>query len=277
VRLDKSLTDRNRENPNNLPPRKALRRPRVAAVLALALLVALVSSDFYARRFWTDHPATTGILAALTVVLISVTLIEAVVNRRAERRWRLLAQYALMELAEAAQDAWDVLAVVFHDDNSRSGRAVESGRITEILDSPDRAPLLKRNLDAILAESSKRDALQRSLEETLDNSRELMSRWAVVLTGSSNYSELFDRHVEMIGRIHGLWYFLAYGVRRGSQFREPGGAHRDDWFVDNFLSMTRIAILLERETWAIALSVVPPDWWDMRTDELAAPAHAPMR
>jgi hypothetical protein len=274
--MDKSLIDRNRESPNNLTRRKALPRPPVAAVLALALLVALVSSDVYARRFWADHPATTGILAALSVVLISVTVIEAVVNRRSERRWRLLAQYALMELAEAAQDAWAVLAVVFHDDNSRS-RATDSARITEILDSPERAPLLKRNLEAILAESSKRDALQRSLEETLDTSRELISRWAVVLTGSPSYSELFDRHVEMIGRIHGLWYFLANGVRRGSHFREPGGAHRDDWFVDNFLSMTRIAIRLERETWAIALTVVPPDWWDMRTDELAAPAHAPMR
>jgi hypothetical protein len=235
----------------------------------------LVFSDFYARRFWIDHPVTTGILAALIAVLISVTMIEAVVNRRSERRWRLLAQYALLELAEAAQDAWAVLAIVFHDDDSRCERAADAGRIAEILDSPDRAPLLKRSVEAILAESSKRDELQRSLEEALGTSRELISRWAVVLTGSSSYSELFDRHVEMIGRIHGLWYFLAYGVRRGSRFREPGGVHRDDWFVDNFLSMTRIAIHLERETWAIALSVVPPGWWDTRTDELAAPAHAP--
>jgi len=70
------------------------------------LPLVLVCSDFYARRFWIDHPLTTGILAALTVVLISVTVIEAIVNRRSERRWRLLAQYALLELAEAAQDAW---------------------------------------------------------------------------------------------------------------------------------------------------------------------------
>jgi hypothetical protein len=72
---------------------KTPRRPPVAALLAVVLLTMLVSSDFYAGRFWIDHPATTGILAALTVVLISVTLIEAVVNRRAEHRWRLLAQY----------------------------------------------------------------------------------------------------------------------------------------------------------------------------------------
>jgi hypothetical protein len=177
-------------------------------------------------------------------------------------------------LAEAAQDAWGALASVVDDKNSRTGEAADPRPITEILDSPDLAPVLKRNVEAILAESKNRDELRRSLEETLDTSRELISRWAVVLTGSSSYSELFDRHVEMIGRIHGLWYFLAYGVRRGSQFREPGGSHRDDWFVDNFLSMTRIAIRLERETWAIALRVVPPDWWDLRTDELAAPAHA---
>jgi hypothetical protein len=69
------------------------------------LPAVLVSSDFYARQFWIDHPATTGILAALAVVLISVTVIDAVLNRRSERRWRLLAHYALMELAEAAQES----------------------------------------------------------------------------------------------------------------------------------------------------------------------------
>ena len=168
-----------------------------------------------------------------------------------------------------------MLASVLDDENSRTGEAAAPRLIPEILDSPDRAPVLKRNVEAILAESNKRDELRGSLEETLNTSRELISRWAVVLTSSSTYAELFDRYVEMIGRIHGLWYCLAYGVRRGSQFREPGGIHRDDWFVDNFLSMTRIAIRLERETWAIALRVVPPNWWDLRTDELAAPAHAP--
>jgi hypothetical protein len=53
------------------------------------------------------------------------------------------------------------------------------------------------------------------------------------MTGSTSFSELFDRHVEMIGRTHGLWYFLTYGRRRGSRFRSPGGSHRDNWFFDN--------------------------------------------
>jgi hypothetical protein len=237
-------------------------------------MAVLVSSDFYERQFWISHPLTTAILGALAVVLVSVTVIEVVLNRRAERRWRLLAQYALLELAEAAHGAWGVLLVVIDEENTGSDDTAESSRVIEVLDSPARAPILRRKIDAILTDPLRRDELRESLAQTLGTSRELIDRWGAVLTGSTSFSELFDRHVEMIGRIHGLWYFLAYGRRRGSRFRAPGGSHRDDWFVDNLLSMTRIAIRLEDVTWAIALRVVPPDWWDARTDELAAPAHA---
>jgi hypothetical protein len=153
----------------------------------------------------------------------------------------------------------------------------DPAHITRILDSPERAPALKRTLEALLTDGRARDRLRESLEETLETSRGLIGRWGVVLTGSSTYAELFASHVEMIGRIHGLWYFLAYGTRRGSQFRAPGGSHAYDWFIDNLLSMSRIALRLEAETSAIALQVVPPDWWDDRTDELAAPAHAQRR
>jgi hypothetical protein len=267
------LNNRSGERGGNEPP-KAPRHPPIAALGAVALIAVLVSSDFYASQFWLGHPVTAAILASLTVVLVSVTVIEVILNRRSERRWRLLAQYALLELAEAAREAWGVLLGVIYEGNSGSDDAVDPAQVIQVLDSPDRAPILKRKIDAILSDPLRRDELQESLEQTLATSRELISRWGAVLTGSTSFSELFDHHVEMIGRIHGLWYFLAYGRRRGSRFRSPGGSHRDDWFVDNLLSMTRIAIRLEDETWAIALRVVPPDWWDTRTDELAAPAHA---
>src|SRR5580698_6615251 len=178
-----------------------------------------------------------------------------------------------LRVGRAARGAWGVLLGVVYEGNSGTDDTADPADVMQVLDSPARAPVLKRKIDAILTDPSRRDELQESLEQTLATSRELISRWGAVLTGSTSFSELFDRHVEMIGRIHGLWYFLAYGRRRGSRFRSPGGSHRDDWFVDNLLSMTRIAIRLEDETWAIALSVVPPDWWDLRTDQLAAPAH----
>jgi hypothetical protein len=236
-------------------------------------MAVLVSSDFYASKFWLGHPVTAAILASLAVVLVSVTVIEVVLNRRSERRWRLLAQYALLELAEGARGAWGVLLGVIYEENDGSNDTADPSHVIEVLDSPARAPALKHKIDTILTDPIRRDELRESLEQTLATSRGLISRWGAVLTDSTSYSELFDSHVEMIGRIHGLWYFLAYGRRRGSRFRSPGGTHRDDWFVDNLLSMTRIAIRLEDETWAIALRVVPPEWWDARTEELAAPAH----
>jgi hypothetical protein len=253
---------------------QTVRHLPVAALLAVALLIFLISSDFYASSFWIGHPAITSVLAALGTVLVSVTVIEAIVNRRSERRWRLLAQYALMELAEAARGAWAVLLGIVDTEGDDSSETADPSRVTRVLDSRDRAPTFKRKIEAILTDPQTRDDLLKSLEHALDVSRELISRWGAVLTGSSSFSELFDRHVEMIGRIHGLWYFLAHGTRRGSRYRSPGGSHADDWFIDNLLSMTRIAIQLEDETWALALRIVPPDWWDKRTDELAAPAHA---
>jgi hypothetical protein len=256
------------------PTWKAPRHLPVTALIAVALVIVLASSDFYASRFWLDHPATTAILASLGVVLVSATVVEVVLSRRSERRWRLLAQYALLELAEGAKEAWAVLLHVVDTDADGNDESADPSRVTRVLDSPEHAPAFRHKVEELLKNPSTRKDLQESLSRTLDLSRELISRWGAVLTGSPSFSELFDRHVEMIGRIHGLWYFLAHGTRRGSRFRAPGGAHNDDWFIDNLLSMTRIAIRLEDETWATALRVVPPDWWDMRTDELAAPAHA---
>jgi hypothetical protein len=250
------------------------RHQRLTALLAVVLFVLFISSDFYAANFWIGHPATTAVLGSLGTVLVSVTVIEVILSRRSERRWRLLAQYALMELAEAASGAWEVLLGVVDTEEGESNGSADRSRVTRVLDSPDRAPTFMHKLEAILSDPKRRDELRISLEHALDVSRGLLSRWGAVLTGSASFSGIFDRHVEMIGRIHGLWYFLAYGTRRGSRYRSPGGSHADDWFIDNLLSMTRIAIRLEDETWALALRVVPPDWWDMRTDELAAPAHA---
>src|SRR5690348_4554467 len=113
-----------------MPP-KASRRPPIAALGAVALIAVLVSSDFYARRFWLDHPVTTAILASLAVVLVSVTVIEVVLSRRSERRWRLLAQYALLELAEAARDAWGVLLDVIYEGDSGGDDAVDPSQVIE--------------------------------------------------------------------------------------------------------------------------------------------------
>ena len=54
----------------------------------------------------------TAIVSALVVVVLSLAVIEVVLSRRAERRWRVLAQTAFMELGEAASTSWRALAEV---------------------------------------------------------------------------------------------------------------------------------------------------------------------
>jgi hypothetical protein len=83
---------------------------RTAAILAILLLVDVAVSDVVVAGFWVSHPMLTAIVSALVVVLLSVAVIEVVLNRRAERRWRILAQSALIELGEAANTTWTTLA-----------------------------------------------------------------------------------------------------------------------------------------------------------------------
>src|ERR1700726_4845774 len=85
---------------------------RTSAILAILLLFAVAGSDFFIAGFWVSHPMLTAIVSALVVVALSVAVIEVVLSRRAERRWRVLAQTALMELAEAANTTWSTLAEV---------------------------------------------------------------------------------------------------------------------------------------------------------------------
>jgi hypothetical protein len=77
----------------------------------ILLLLAAAGSDLLIAGFWLRHPMLTAIVPALVVVVLSVAVIEAVLSRRAERRWRVLAQTALMELGEAANTTWGALAL----------------------------------------------------------------------------------------------------------------------------------------------------------------------
>jgi hypothetical protein len=146
-----SLNNRSEERGGNAPL-KAPRRARITALGAVALIAVLVSSDFYARQLWLGHPLTTAILASLSAVLVSVTVLEVVLKRRSERRWRLLAQYALLELAEAAHGAWGVLLGVIYEEASDSNDMADPSQVIQVLDSPARAPELKRKIDVILTD-----------------------------------------------------------------------------------------------------------------------------
>src|SRR5580704_12599401 len=88
------------------PVHSSLRETRLLAALAIAGLVAGVLSDVVGVRFWDEHPLLAGLTANVIVVLLSVAVLNEVLQSRSRRRWRVLAQYVMFELAHNARMIW---------------------------------------------------------------------------------------------------------------------------------------------------------------------------
>ena len=214
----------------------------------------------------------TAILSALVVVLVSVAVIDVVLNRRAERRWRLLAQYALVELAEAAHTVWVRLANEF---NIVGAENLSTDDIQGVLNSPDQAPAIRRDLASTFADSRRRDGLRRLLDEFSEAGRRHLTGWAAVMTGSRSYADIFDKHVELWSFLHALHHYLVYGSHVGQQFLPADLFVREDvLYPDLLFNVFNHAASLEAETWALAFRLTPAEWWLRRVSTRAAPAHA---
>src|SRR5258708_18098368 len=254
---------------------------RIFAILAILLVLAAAASDLVMAGCWLSPRMLTAIASALVVVVLSVAGIEVVLSRRSERRWRVLAQTALLELAEAANTTWSALADVLE---LPGASAMPPGRVRAALTSDATGPKVRRQVESDLMNAQLREKLAGQLGERLDDSHQILGRWAVALTASETYAEIFDQHVELYGRVAGLLQFLREGYRqtdprglRGRVRREylsPGGEAEDEWFVDNLIGTINIGAGLEDATWHLALRLLPQQWWDRRTAELAAATRA---
>jgi hypothetical protein len=155
--------------------------------------------------------------------------------------------------------------------------------VQSALTSDASGPKVRRQVEAALLKAVVREKLGIQLAERLTDGHEILGRWAVALTASETYSEIFDQHVELYVRVNGLQLFLRNGYRqsdpRGRRYRDqreyasPGGEAEDAWFVDNLIGTINIGASLEHATWELALRLLPEAWWDRRTAELAAAAR----
>jgi hypothetical protein len=154
---------------------------RTFAILAIVLLFVVAASDFFVAGFWLSHPMLTAIVSALVVVLLSVAVIEVVLSRRSERRWRVLAQTALMELGEAANTTWSKLGDAL-DLQGASGMSPD--QVQGALASGATGPKVRREIEAALMSSQLRENLAGQLAERLADGHQIMGRWAIALTAS---------------------------------------------------------------------------------------------
>jgi hypothetical protein len=93
------------------------------AVLAMLITVALVTgelTDGGQRRWWAVHPLTTDTVAGLLVLLVTVLVVNQLLNRRqARQRGHAVAAQAAILVAEAARSA-DAVSSVIHGSGDRA-------------------------------------------------------------------------------------------------------------------------------------------------------------
>ena len=83
-----------------------LRQTRVGAALALLALAAAIASEQFAEHLWVRHPLLAGLASSAIVVMLSVAVVNEALEIRGRRRWRVLAQYVMLELVRDARMVW---------------------------------------------------------------------------------------------------------------------------------------------------------------------------
>ena len=262
---------------NNRGPRRArsvqayLRHTRVMAILVLIAVIASVTTDLTGTTFWERHALLAGLASSVIVVMLSVAVINEVLERRRRQRWSVLAQYVMFELVRNARMIWtgvlDIAGLLPTDANQQ--RSIELG--AQIVQD---APRLTAAVREIVDDDDNRGRLHTEIAFLAEHSDEVLGRWAAVMLNAEAYAEVVDRHVELAGDL--AWIGALLDARyppddarrqrraRSSAAIQIEAGHSSDWLADRIVVITQLAEDLDRGTVDLALQVVPVQWWEER-------------
>jgi hypothetical protein len=112
----------------------------VLAILATLTLVVIEITNGGQRRWWEAHPLTTDTVAGLLVLLVTVLVVNQLLNRRqARQRGRVVAAQAAIMVAQATRSAKAVSSVI---DGSGDRGAASDGVRTYMMMLLTGAPVL---------------------------------------------------------------------------------------------------------------------------------------
>jgi hypothetical protein len=255
-----------------------LRQTRVGAALALLALAAAIASEQFAEHLWVRHPLLAGLASSAIVVMLSVAVVNEALEIRGRRRWRVLAQYVMLELVRDARMVWTAvveLAGLMAAD-AKPPAAVDAAALV-VRDTPR----LTKAVLGLLADGSRRRSLQEQVVRLVVHNDEVLGRWAAVMLNTDAYAEIVDRHVELAGSLAWLGSLLdQYGPSGGEQLRwhrarsnpavQITGDMDDDRLAQRIVAITQLAEQLDRGTLELAVRIVSVAWWEAR---LGTTAH----
>jgi hypothetical protein len=249
-----------------------LRETRVLAAIALLALVGGLVSDAVGRHFWNRHPLLSNLAASVIVVMLSVALVNEAIERRRRRRWRVLAQYVMLELVRLARLAWTGISELagLMPADEHSAASIDAGA-RAVRDTPRLAEAIR----ALVADVDRRRLLHDGINRFVSRSNDVLGRWAAVMLNADAYAELIDRHVELASDVAWLGNLLDQfepidedrgrrRLSRSSPAVQMAGEIDDERLADRLVSIAQLAEELDRGTLELALRIVPVEWWAAR-------------
>jgi hypothetical protein len=248
-----------------------LRQTRLLAVLALAAFAGGVVSDATSGTFWERRALLAGLVSSAIVVMLSVAVINEVLERRRRQRWSVLAQYVMFELVRNARMIWtgvlDLAGLSPTEADQR--QSVELGG--QIVQDTSRLTTAVRE---IVDDDELRGRLHTEIAFFAEHADEVLGRWAAVMLNAEVYAEVVDRHVELAGDVAWIGGVLDAGyppadARRQRRARSSPAVQIEsdlsgEWLADRIVVITQLAESLDRGTIELALQIVPVQWWEER-------------
>jgi hypothetical protein len=264
-----------------------LRPTRALAALALLALVGGIVSDALEGHFWADHPVLAGLVASVIVVMLTVALVNEAIERRSRQRWSVLAQYVMLQLVRDTRLVWTGLAelaglmpvhqLATESDVPAAAASIDAGSAA-VRDTPRvTAALLE-----VVTDEHRRRRLHDKVAFFVDHSDDVLGRWAGVMLNADVYAEVIDRHVELAGDLAWLGSLLSFEFSEEDERARIARSHPaalvegpldKEWLVRSVAAITQLAEQLDRTTLALALRIVPIEWWRTR---LGASAPTPL-
>jgi hypothetical protein len=248
------------------------------AILALVAVAGGLVSDDVNGRFWGRHSLLAGLVASAIVVLLSVAVIDEVLERRRRQRWSTLAQYVMFELVRNARMIWtgvlDVAGLL--PSGASPQNFVDEGAVV-VRDIPRLTAAVREVMD----DDDSRGRLHTEIALLAEHADGVLGRWAAVMLNAEVYAEIIDRHVELAGDLAWIGGLLDTShppddLRRQRRARSSPAVQIEadfgsEWLADRIVVITQLAENLDRGTLELALRIVPVQWWRARLG-VTAPA-----
>jgi hypothetical protein len=254
-----------------------LRETRAIAGVAVLALAGGVISDALGGRFWEGHALLGGLVSSLIVVMLSVAVVNEVLERRKRRRWSVLAQYVMFQLVRNARLIWTgvlELTRLMPSDGSPVSIDAAAGVVRD-------TPRLQAAIRELFGDGERRRRLHEEIARVVSHVDEVLGRWAAVMLNADAYAEIIDRHVELASEVGWLGDVLDHaeptddvGRRwkaRSSVAVQMAGDIDGDWLADRLVVITQLAEELDRGTLELALRIVPVEWWAARLGTTVPP------